>query len=96
MPPSPPPTGIVVEAIVGEAPSRHFPGICSGRWKMSPQPGGNGVLVFGGWDFLPALFQGRVWLPFCLLVFLGFRRGWGLGRFPTTLDSQPGSRGVAK
>lgn len=74
-----------MEGILGEAPSRPFPGICSGRWENVSADRLHGVLVFGGWDFLPALFQGRVWLPFCLLVFLGFQRGWGLGDFPMPL-----------
>lgn len=81
---------------MGEAPSRPFPGICSGRWENVSADRLHGVLVFGGWDFLPALFQGRVWLPFCLLVFLGFQRGWGVGGFPHALDSRPVTLGVVK
>ena len=48
------------------------------------------VVVFGGWDFLPPLFWGWVWFPFCLLVFLAFWHMVGLGDVPTTLASQPG------
>ena len=48
------------------------------------------VVVFGGWEFLPPLFWGWIWFPFCLLVFLGFWRGWGWGisspPFPLSLD----------
>ena len=65
-----------------------------------PQSGGNmrrdTVVVFGGWDFLLPLFWGWVWFPFCLLVFLAFRHGVGVGDVPTALACQPDWRGVAK
>ena len=63
-----PPTGIVMEGHLGAAPLRRLPGIPPRR-----------VETRGGWDFLPPLFWGRVWFPFCLLVFLACRRGVGGG-----------------
>ena len=63
-----PPTGIVTEGNLGAAPLRRLPGIPPRR-----------VETRGGWDFLPPLFWGRVWFPFCLLVFLACRRGVGGG-----------------
>ena len=63
-----PPTGIVMEGNLGAAPLRRLPGIPPRR-----------VETRGGWDFLPPLFWGRVWFPFCLLVFLACRRGVGGG-----------------
>lgn len=88
MPPSPPRTGIVVEAIVGEAPSRHFPGICSGRWKMSPQPGGMVCWSLVGGISCQLCFRGGSgFLSACSCSLdSGVGGGWGDSPLPLTLS----------
>ena len=65
----------MMEGNLGEAPSRRFPGISPNWWTNAAEC----VVVFGGWDFLPHLFEAGFGFLSSCLCFLDFSISGGGG-----------------